>query len=138
MNFQSWKFGILDDRKQLNTTDCWVFILAMAMKIATKEIIFHALTTINLRYWTESQCLSHKFPRNILKQIKNQVERIAMPPRFQIDTSKHVYDFLYLFHIKRRKENKTFRNEGLGGKSGKKISFLCFCNTMILWLVSNI
>ena len=50
MNFQSWKFGILDGRKQLNTTDCGVFVLAVGMEIGTKEIIFDSLTTIDLRY----------------------------------------------------------------------------------------
>ena len=61
MNFKSWKVGILDGRKQLNTTDCAIFVLAMAMEIATKEIIFHSLTTIDLRYWIASKCLSHNF-----------------------------------------------------------------------------
>ena len=41
MHFQSWKFGILNGRKKLNTADCGVFVLAMAMEIAVKEIIFH-------------------------------------------------------------------------------------------------
>ena len=50
MNFQTWKFGILDGRKQLNTTDCGVFVLAMAVQIAAKEIIFDSLPTIDLRY----------------------------------------------------------------------------------------
>ena len=50
MSFQSWKFGIMDGRKKLNITDCWVFALALAMEIATKEIIFDSLPTIDLRY----------------------------------------------------------------------------------------
>ena len=47
MNFQSWKFGSLDGRKQLHTTDSGVLALAMAMEIATKEIIFDSLPTID-------------------------------------------------------------------------------------------
>ena len=47
-----------------------------------------------------------------------------MAPRFKIDTSKHVYNFQYLFHIRRRKQNKTSRNEGMGGKNGKNIFFV--------------
>ena len=35
-----------------------------------------------------------------------QVERIEIAPRFKIDTSKHVYNFHDLFHIRRRKEKK--------------------------------
>ena len=34
MIFQSWKFGILEGRNQLHTTDCVVFILGIAMEIA--------------------------------------------------------------------------------------------------------
>ena len=121
MHFQSWKFGILNGKKKLNTTDYGVFILAMGMEIATKEIIFHLLTTTDLTHWIASQCLNHNFPRSILKQIKMQLERTAMAPRFKIDTSKHVDNFQDLFHIRRRKEKKTCRNEGLDGKNGKKI-----------------
>ena len=47
MNFQSWKFGSLDGRKQLHTTDCGVLALAVTMEIATKEIIFDSLPTID-------------------------------------------------------------------------------------------
>ena len=46
MDFQSWKFGILDDRKQLHTTDCGVFVLEMAMEIVTKVIMFDSFPTI--------------------------------------------------------------------------------------------
>ena len=50
MSFQSWKFGSLDGRKQLHTTDYGVLVLVMAMGIAIKEIIFDLLLTIDLRY----------------------------------------------------------------------------------------
>ena len=89
------------------------------MEIATKEIIFDLLPTIDLRYQIASQCLSHNFPRSISKRIKTQVETNAMAPRFKIDTSMHMYKFQDLFHITRRKEKKTSENEGLDGKSGK-------------------
>ena len=125
MHFQSWKFGILNGKKNLNTTDYGVFILAMGMEIPTKEIIFHLLTTIDLTDWIASQCLNHNFPRSILKRIKMQLERTVMAPRFQVDTSKHVDNFQDLFHIRRRKEKKTSRNEGLDGKIGKKIFCVC-------------
>ena len=125
MNFQTWKFGILDGRKQLNTTDCGVFVLGMAVEIAAKEIIFDSLPNIDLRYWIPSQCLSDNFPRSIMKRIKKQVERITMAPRFRIDISLHVYNFQDLFRITRRKENKTFGDEDLDGKNGKKI-YCCF------------
>ena len=124
MNFQTWKFGILDRRKQLNTTDCGVFVLAMAVQIAAKEIIFDSLPTIDLRYQILSQCLSENFPRSITNRIKTQVERITMAPRFRIDASLHVYNFQDLFRITRRKENKTFGDKDLDGKNGKKI---CCC-----------
>ena len=67
MNFQSWKLGILNGRKLLNATDSGVFVLTMAMEMATKEIIFDSLPTIGLRYRFVSQCLSHKFPRSMPK-----------------------------------------------------------------------
>ena len=86
MNFQSEKFGRLDDRKQLHTTDCGVFVLEMAIEIATTEIIFDSLPTIDFRYWIACHCLSHNFPRSIRKQIKTKVERITMAPRFTIDS----------------------------------------------------
>ena len=73
----------------------------MTMQIATKEAIFHSLTTTD-------QCLWHNFPRSILKRIKMQAERTARA------------------HIRRRKENKTSTNEGLNGKNGKKIFFCGF------------
>ena len=123
MHFHSWKFGIINGRKNLNTTGCRAFVLAMAMEIATKEIIFHSFTTSDLRYWISSQCLIHNFPGSILKQIKTQVERTAIDPRFKIDHSKKVYNFQGLFQILRRKENKTYRNEGLDSKKVKKILF---------------
>ena len=47
MIFQSWKFGSLDGRKQLHTTDCGVVVPVMTMEIATKEIIFDSLPTID-------------------------------------------------------------------------------------------
>ena len=81
------------------------------------------MTTIDLRYWIASQCLSNNLPRNMLKQIKTQVERTVMAPRFKIDTSKYLYHFEDLFHIRRRKEKKTSRNEGLDGKNSNKIFF---------------
>ena len=115
MHFQSRKFAILNGRKKINTTDCGVFVQAMVMEIATKEIIFHSLTTIDLRYWIASQCLNHNFPRNVLEQIKAQVDRTAMVPSFKTNTSKHVYNFQDLFHIRRKRGNKTSRNEGLDG-----------------------
>ena len=59
-------------------------------------------------------------------RIKMQVERTAMAPRFKMDTSKHVYNLQDLFHIRRRKEKKTSRNERLDGKNGKKIFFCGF------------
>ena len=113
----------MDDRKKLNITDCWVFALAMAMEIATKEIMFDSWPTIDLRYWIGSKCLIHNFSRSVLKPIKTQVERTAMASRFKIDTSIHVFNFQGLFHIRRRKENKISRNEGLNGKNGKKTLF---------------
>ena len=106
MNFQSWKFGILDGRKQLTTTDCGVFILLMTMEMATKEILFNSLPTIDLRDWIASHCLSDNFPRSIAKWIKTQVERIAMAPRFKTDTSIHVYNFqTYVTSREERKQN---------------------------------
>ena len=80
--FSAWKSGSLDDRKQLHTTDCGVLVRAMTTKIATKEIIFDSLTTIDLRYQIVSQCLSHNFPRSITKRIKTKFYRIMMAPRF--------------------------------------------------------
>ena len=129
MHFQSWRFGIPNGKKKLNRTDYGVCILAMGMEIATKEIIFHSLTTIDLTYWIAFQCLNHNFPRSILKRIKTQVERTAMAPRFKIDASKHVYNFQNLFYIRRRKENKASRNESLDGKNSKKI--LCVCGFVL-------
>ena len=117
---------ILNGRKKLNSTDCGVLVLTMGEEIATKEIIFHSLTTIDLRHWITSHCLNHNFPRSILKVIKTQVEKTAMAPRFKIDTSKHVYNFQNSFHTRRRKEKKPSRIEGLDGKIGKKI-FVCVC-----------
>ena len=84
MNFQSWKFGILGSTKQLNRTDCGVFVLVVAMEIAAKENIFHSLTTIDLRYWIVSQCIRHNFSRSILKRLKTQVKRIVMASRCKI------------------------------------------------------
>ena len=102
------------------------------MEIAAKETIFDSLSTIDLRYWIASQCLSEDFRRSIPKQIKTQVHRITIAPRFKINTSVHVYNFLDLCRIARRKENKTSGNEGLDGKNGKKICvFLWFCTAMI-------
>ena len=97
------------------------------MEIATKEIIFDLLPTIDLRYQIASQCLSDNFPRSISKRIKTQVETNAMAPRFKIDTSMHVYKFQDLFHITRRKEKKTSENEGLDGKSGKNTYCFFYC-----------
>ena len=133
MNFQLWKFDILNGRKQLNTTDCRVFVLAMAMEIATKEIIFDSLATIELRFCIASHCLSHNLLRSIPKRIKTQLEKITVVPRFKIDTLIHVYNFQDLFRITRRKENSSSGKEGLDDKNGRKI---WFCITMILWLVS--
>ena len=40
----------MDGRKQLHATDFGVLVLAMAMEIATKEIVFDSLPTVDLRY----------------------------------------------------------------------------------------
>ena len=90
MNFQSWKFGNLHSRKQLNTTDYGVFVLVIAMEIVTKEIIFDSLTTIDLRYQIAPLCLSQNLPRSIPREIKTQLERISIAPRFKIDTYTRV------------------------------------------------
>ena len=50
MNFQSWKFGSLDGRKQLHSIDFGVLVLAMTMEITTNENIFDSLMTTDLRY----------------------------------------------------------------------------------------
>ena len=105
MNFQSWKFCILECRKQLNTTDSGVFVLVMAMEIAARGIIFDSLPTIDIRYWIASRCLSNNFPRSIPKWIKTKVETITMAPRFKIDTYIHVYNFEDLCAL--REEEKT-------------------------------
>ena len=83
MNFQSWKFGSLDGRKQLHTTDCGVLALAITMKIARKKLysIYWRLI-IDLRHQIVSQCLSQTFPRSITKRIKAKFERIMMALRF--------------------------------------------------------
>ena len=52
ISFQSWKFDILDGRRQLHTTDYGIFFLAMAMEIDTKQIIFDSLSTIDLLTFT--------------------------------------------------------------------------------------
>ena len=107
---KSWisvmKFGVLDGRKQLTTTDCGVFILVMAMEIATKGIMFDSLATIDLRDWIASHCLSDHFPRSITRWIKTQVERIAMAPRFKIDISMHVYNFQNFVTLREEKKTK--------------------------------
>ena len=46
-----------------------------------------------------------------------------MALRFKIDTSKHVLNFQDLLHVRKKKENKTFRNEGLDGKNCKNVFF---------------
>ena len=50
MNFQLWKFGRIDGKKQLHTIDCGVLFLAMTMKISTKENIFDSLLATDLKY----------------------------------------------------------------------------------------
>ena len=109
MHFQSWKCCILDSSRKRYTSHCGVLVLAMAMEIAKKEIIFHSLTTIDLRYWIASQYLSHNFLRSILKRIKTQVKRIAMALRFKIDTSKYVYNVRDLFQKKRKQNFQKWR-----------------------------
>ena len=63
-----------------------------------------------------------------------QVWRTTMALRFKIDTSRHVSNFQDLFHIRRKKENNTFRNEGFDGKNGKKILFFValYCNDLVV------
>ena len=48
--------------------------------------MFDSLRTIDPRHWIAPQCLSDNFPRSIPQRIKTQVERIAMAPRFKVDT----------------------------------------------------
>ena len=87
MGFQSWKFGSLNGRKQLHTAGVHgILFLVMAVEIAIKEIIFDLLPTIDRRYQTASQCLSHNFPASIPTQIKTTFERIMMAPRFIADS----------------------------------------------------
>ena len=71
MNFQTWKFGILDGRKQLNTTDCGVFVLAMAVQIAAKEIIF-----VHCRLLTSGT----RFHLSVSAKIFQEVSRSELRP----------------------------------------------------------
>ena len=77
----------------------------MAMEIATKEIIFYSLTTINLSHWIAFQRLSHNCPRSIL--------------------SRCITSKIYFTLEEEKKKKKTSRNEGLNGKNGKTSFFVC-------------
>ena len=120
MNFQSWKLGILDGRKQLNATDCQGFVTETAMEIATKESIFD---------WIASQCLCHNFPRSIPKQIKTQVQWIVM---VQVYTTSKIY-----FTLEEENKTKLLEMEVWMVKTVRRF-FLWFCITMILWSVSDV
>ena len=50
MNFQSSEFGSVVGKKHVNTSYCGVFELAVAMEIATMEIAFDSLSTIDLSH----------------------------------------------------------------------------------------
>ena len=67
--------------------------------------MFDSLRTIDPRHWIAPQCLSNNFPRSIPKWIKTQVERIAMAPRFKVDTWIHMHNFQ--IYVTLREEKKT-------------------------------
>ena len=133
MNFQSWKFGILDGRKQLHTTGCRVFLLAMAMEIATKEIIFDSLSSGDLRCWIASQCLGHNFPRYIPKQIKMKLERITMVPRFKIPPYICITSKIYLTLREEKKTNLPEIKVWMVKAVRRFIGFLWFCGFVVLF-----
>ena len=131
MNFQTWKFSILDGRKQLNTTDCGVFVLGMAVEIAAKEIIFDSLPNIDLRYWIPSQCLSDNFPRSIMKRIKTQVERITMAPRFRIDTSFMCITSKIYFALREEKKTKLSEMKIWMVKTVRRFIVVFYCDFVL-------
>ena len=81
ISFQSWKFDILDGRRQLHTTDYGIFFLAMAMEIDTKQIIFDSLSTIDLLTVTglrliASAIIFQELYRNELKLRLRELRRL--------------------------------------------------------------